>query len=256
MSKEGRHLKSRHDGAAVGDTGQGATPDARGVVPLTLDEERLSKHLISILARISTGTEPGSLPAPLQIEEFEAALLQIDHLGLKWRPLPSSVAVEAKGPEFKDALYGDVFASIRERYPYLPAELFIVASYALIEDPDIVPTNLVGTADLLEAKAEVVRRLLITPEFRSEFFLENSRKLPRLAGLDWEIVIKTAERGVRGMPNIAYAIISVSSRDNARAAKQENTFVANLKDLETLLRELEEAKLALEKANLETARQE
>src|SRR6266705_1022516 len=127
---------------------------------------------------------------PLPPAQFRTALQQLDTLGLTWTA-DSIPAIKAKGDVGDAAIAGEELAKLQREYPHLPGELSLVIAHAITGVK--VPSERVGNAEDLKAKAETVRELLITPEFKSEFFFKHSIKLPYLAGMDWEVVFKLVE---------------------------------------------------------------
>lgn len=185
---------------------------------------------------------------PLSPDDFRDALQRIDKLDLTWsadRPL----YVRAKSTKSEENLYSEEFREIQHEYPSLPRELTAVVFHALTgrEAPEIV----IGDATDLQRKVEAVREIIITPEFRSEFFFKHAIKVPYIESIDWEVVIKTRERNVRHMPGTAYALLLLTFHNTnptmGEIDKHQNiTAAVDINLVNRLLRTLIEVKGALE----------
>ena len=171
---------------------------------------------------------------PLTPDGFRAVLVEIDALGLTWTSdLPPQLI--AKAPDGGSSFASEKLKEIEERYPSLPNELGYVIWYALTGTEPL--TDLVGTRSDLRAKAEIVHELLITPEFRDEFFFSQMVKVPSFDNVDWEVVVKTSERGVQRFPGNAYALVTILMENNSHYGDKRDiaTFAINEARLEKLL---------------------
>lgn len=185
---------------------------------------------------------------PLTPDEFRDALQSIDSLGLTWsagRPL----YVKAKSAVSEQNLYSEEFREIQHKYPSLPRELTAVVYYALTGRD--TPESITGDRAGLELKASVVRELVATPAFRSEFFFKNAIKVPYIESIDWEVVIKTREKNVIHMPGTAYALLLLTFHNTnptiGEIDKHQNiTAAVDIHLVNKLLRTLVEIKGALE----------
>ncbi len=188
---------------------------------------------------------------PLTSDEFRAALRTLDDIGVTWTAdrVPHAVA---KKPETKDALFSKEVEDIRRSYPDLPRELGLVVFHALTGTP--VPLSLVGGKDELDKKVAVVNEVLITGEYRSEFFFKYAIKVPYFLNVDWEVVVKAFEKNVKGVPGIPYALLALHFRDPdtpERGIEHRTTTVAvDERLVDTLIGSLQEVKTALEQARV------
>ncbi len=179
-------------------------------------------------------------------KQFRAVLLEIDSLGLTWTTeLPPELMAKSQD---SSGFASEKLEQIEESYPTLPNELGYVVWYALTGTEPI--TELVGTKEDLEAKAEIVRELLITPEFRDEFFFSQMVKVPFFDNLDWEVVVKTCDQGVQRFPGNAYALLTILMESNAHYGDKREavTLAINEARLERLLAALIDMRAALRRA--------
>src|SRR5205823_13084363 len=67
---------------------------------------------------------------PLSPDEFRTALLAVDKLGLTWTAdlVPN---LKAKTPEMESALASEELQKLQDKYPNLPYEIHLAATYAL-----------------------------------------------------------------------------------------------------------------------------
>lgn len=184
---------------------------------------------------------------PLSPDKFRRALLEIDSLGLTWTSdLPPDLV--AKSKDKSSNFSAEKLEQIEDRYPNLPNELGYVIWYALTGTKPL--TDLVGTEADLQAKAEVVKELLVTPEFRDEFFFTQMVKVPSFDNVDWEVIVKTSERGVQHFPGNAYALMTLLMEGNSHYGDKREpvTFAINEVRLERLLAALIDMRTALQRA--------
>jgi len=186
---------------------------------------------------------------PLTPDEFRNALEKLSALGLTWTAdrIPRVVA---KNPEAEDAFLSDEFKHLQRAYPNLPRELSAVVYHALTGSP--VYYEVVGNEEGLKEKLSAVRDLLITSAYRSEFFFKYALKVPYFEDIDWEVVFKTHERNVEGIPASAYALLLLTFHNtnaNVTADRHQNLSVAvDLKMVEKLIRLLVDIRTGLEDA--------
>lgn len=186
---------------------------------------------------------------PLTSDEFRAALREVDALGLTWTadriPRPT-----AKKPETEDALFSEELREIRQAYPSLPSELSLVVFRALTGGP--VPLTLLGGKDELDKKVVAVNEILITGEYRSEFFFKYAIKVPYFLNVDWEVVVKAFEKNVKGVPGIPYALLSLHFRDpeapDQQTRRRATTAAVDERLVDKLIASLQDVKMALEQA--------
>lgn len=182
---------------------------------------------------------------PLTVEQFGDALRRIDALGVTWTA-DRTPRVKAKDSAREDALLSDAFFKIQEEYPSLPHELSIVVSYALTGSKALSAE--VGGEEALAKKAEIVNELIITIDYRTEFFFKHALKVPYIANIDWEVVLKMQERNVRQMPAVSYALMTLTFHDdNAEIEKHRSiTLAADMALINRVISTFNEIKLALE----------
>lgn len=153
--------------------------------------------------------DEGSLP-PMSPEEFEKAVRAVDQLGLTWTA-GTTPEVKAKNPETQSSLLSDEFEKLQEQYPRLPYEVFFATSYFLTESP--VYAKEAGGIENLKRKGEIAGEVIVTPEYRNAFFFRSAIKVPYLRDIDWEVVFKLHERGVKRTPGVAYGLLSLALED-------------------------------------------
>lgn len=189
---------------------------------------------------------------PLTPDEFREVLQQIEALGLTWTA-DRYPRIKAKDVKSEGALFSGAFEEIQGEYPGLPRELSVVLSYALTGNKAFIAggVDAVGGEDFLEQKSETVRELLITPDFRAEFFFKHAIKVPYFESIDWEVVLKTYEKNVGRPVGVPYALLLLTFHNtNPKASKideHQNVTVAVDEGLiDRLMGTLLEVKLALE----------
>lgn len=187
---------------------------------------------------------------PLPPDEFRNALEKLSSLGLTWTAdrIPRVIA---KDPDAESALFSEDFQKLQKAYPNLPRELSVVVYHALTGAPAY--ESVVGNEKELKEKVEAVHDLLLTSSFRSEFFFKYAIKVPYFETIDWEVVFKTHERNVAGMPAVAYALLLLTFHNtNARLGKldqhQNTTVAVDLKLVNKLIGLLLDVKVGLEDA--------
>jgi hypothetical protein len=191
-------------------------------------------------------------PEPLSPDEFRKALQRIDALGLTWTAdrLPR---VKAKDPQAEGVLFSEDFQDTQADYPSLPRELSVVVSYALTGNKIFVAggIDVVGGEEFLEQKAIIVRDLLATPSYRSEFFFKHAIKVPYFESIDWEVVLKTYEKNVQRPIGVPYALLLLTFHNtNPNVGKIDEhrnlTVAADVNLVNKLIATLIEVKTALE----------
>ena len=137
---------------------------------------------------------------------------------------------------------------IQETYPTFPQELGAVAYYILTGKR----LSWVGAdKKLLDKKAEFIRQSgLITQKYRAEYFFKHAIKVPCFSDLDWEVVVKKYERGVKDSPEISYAMLSLEFEgpDTESSRRRRIVVAVNARLVNKLLTALIDVKDALEKA--------
>ena len=191
------------------------------------------------------------LRKPLTSDEFQKVFESIDALGLTWTADIWPQLKSKTGGGTDSALTSRELEALTAEYPHFPSELGSVVFYLLAGTKP--PAEIVGSDEVLEQKAEFLRKALISPAYRSEFFFKHAIKVPYFADLDWEVVVKTFERGVKESPGIAYALLSLQFRHpvsdpRSRPRPPQNLTVAvNEQLVDQLMRYLYDLKLALQK---------
>lgn len=223
-------------GAVANRTGARAGADATG----SAGSDRIDRDLLSD----EDDDEMEDDDLPLSAEQFEYVLRAVDELGLTWTSdMPPNV--EAKNQESAPALNSEDFQEIQDEHPRFPYELGHVI-WCVLTGRQPVP-EMVGDAQEFEQKAGAVRELLISPEFRSDFFFQHMLKVPYFLDLDWEVNIKALERGVQDAPGTSYALVSLLTRNTVhRLDKAENfSFALDERRVGILIDHLLEVRAAL-----------
>lgn len=216
---------------------------------------RGSGESISLPAHIIDHTEEDEddEPPPMTPEEFEKAIREVDGLGLSWSA-DATPRVKAKSTETESSLLSDEFEKLQDAYPRLPYEVYLAASYYLTQSP--LYASEAGGIENLKRKADVARELIVTPEYRRAFFFQSSIKVPYLKDIDWEVVFKLNERGVKGVPGIAYGLLALTLQDpffTGRPGNIRNITVAVDERLtDYLLKILNEVKSTLASATIQS----
>lgn len=191
---------------------------------------------------------------PIPVVEFQDALRKIDEIGITWTS-DSPPRITPKDPEKRGALFSREIQILKEKYPYLPLEVGSIIR-ALLMGKEKVEYAATSENEFLH-KAATVKELLITPQFRSEFFFKNSTKVPHLLDVDWEVVVKHREMNVVVKPNVAYGLLSLllQSPENSGwgVQKRRNTVTVALDEqlIAKLITSLVNLKEALQKTSKE-----
>ena len=215
------NIMDDNDGGAVGIVGQGS--------PSLRDQSLEEKE------------------SPLSVDEFRSVLKRIDHLGLTWSAeIPPSM--KAKEPKDRTGLRSKDLREIRDTYPSFPFELGAVIAYALGFGE--APPELVGDPQDVEEKVATVRELVLSSEFRSDFFFKYALKTPYFEEMDWEVVIKAFERGIEAIPRDPYALVSILLRETVFGSDESKTFTFAVDErrVRRLIELLSEIQIAFRKA--------
>ena len=203
----------------------------------------------AIEEKLESEDEDEEIP-PLTPEEFEDGLRRIDLLGLTFSVdlFPSLVAKDEASPELIDSTE---FESIRDKYPGLPREVGFVAHNTLTGRKDGV--SWLGGNESYERKSQIVKELVLTEEYQTSFFFAHALKVPYFESIDWEVVLKTHEKGVIGSVSIPYALLMLTFHNtNPKLGdldKHQNITVAINRDLiDKMLATLTELRSALEES--------
>lgn len=179
-----------------------------------------SGHSMTVRGKVDETVEEEKDVKPLTPEELRMALQRVDALGLMWTA-DVSPGVKPKETGSDSAFFGEEFEKLQEEYPSLPRELSLVVGHVLTGYE--IPPNIVGSEDDLKKKAAIVKELLITPKYRSEYFFKHAIKVPYLVDIDWEVVLKLSERNVRDIPGVSYALLSLVFREPAPTRNNRQT---------------------------------
>lgn len=193
--------------------------------------------------------EPPNLSPPTNAQEFVASLESLYDMGWAFdSSYPARLTRIDDQPPTPPEL--NKLAETRAACPSLPHEIAELAWYALTgNQPD---EQIVGDTDTVEAKINAVRHLVINDDYRERFYLQTCSKLPRYRGIDWEVVIKAAERGHSATPWYPYALVTVDTVEDARGHHEHKTlaFSVGINGLNTLIDELVALKGHLERVHL------
>lgn len=176
----------------------------------------------TIIEQENDGEEDDDVP--LTPEQFGAALRRVDELGLTWSAdrVPRAKVKENIG---EDVLLGDEFRKIQEEYPTLPLELGVAVSYALTGNKLLAFE--VGGDEVLKEKAKIVTDIVLSVDYRSEFFFKHALKVPYFSNIDWEVILKLREKNVKHSPGVSYALLTLLFHDeNAEKNKHQSLTVA------------------------------
>lgn len=163
---------------------------------------------------------------PLTLEQLEDAFTRLDKIGLTWSA-DSPPGIIPKDEESETGFGTEEFQQIQRDYPTLPREVGIIMSFVFTGNRALA--DYVGGEPQLGPKAEILKQHFLTPELRSEFFFRNAIKVPYLADIDWEVVLKLDEKGVEHWPAATYAMLSLVLREpslQSRASHRRATTVA------------------------------
>src|SRR5882672_2013499 len=157
---------------------------------------------------------------PLTSSAFREALQKVADLGLMWSadPIPRVVPLNEKA---ESALLSEEYRELEKAYPSLPRELSAVVYHALTGAPAY--DSIVGPPDDLKQKVSAVRDLVLTSSYRAEFFFKYALKVPYFESVDWEVVFKTHERNVKGMPAVGYALLMLTFHNTNASVRPLNT---------------------------------
>lgn len=184
---------------------------------------------------------------PLTPEAFEEGLRKVDALGLKFSAdlFPEIGTKNESSPELVDA---DELEDLEKQYPTLPREVGLIAHNVLTGET--YGLKVLGGAESFKRKAKIVEELVLTDEYKAQFFFQHALKVPYLESIDWEVVVKTHERGVKGRISIPYALLMLTFHNtNPRVGRldvHQNVTVAINRDLiDKMLATLTEVRAAL-----------
>ena len=175
--------------------------------------------------------------SPLDLAELKRVLARLAKLGLQWTAdLPPRLRPVSTNDNA--ALRSAEFNQIVTLYPHLPLEVAALILFVVTgTKPD---KKLVGSVSDLAKKSELIKSTIVTADYKSEFFFENAIKLQKLCGLDWEVVIKTYEKDVSGIPACPYAIFSLTLHKSENSEHKHVTFATDIRGIRRLKKALSE----------------
>jgi hypothetical protein len=198
------------------------------------------------LERVINSRSPDEpVPQPTTLDEFRDVFKTMDELGWGWTT-DDPPALTPKTPGDQDP---SVLKELSQKHPRFPFELAAVVKYVLwgwVPEPTIVGT----TADL-DAKAAIVSNVLLTDDYRSVFFFEHATRFRRFYDLDWEVMVKAAERNIRRVPGTVYATITLETSETQSdfdERRHTTHFAADARSLKKMIELLNDALGALERA--------
>ena len=215
-------------------------------------------RIIKLKANIEDGFEEqlenldeDDIPPPLTPDQFESGLRRLDKLDLKFSVdlMPLILAKDESSP---DLIGVNEFEELQAEYPNLPREVGLVVHNTLTGRKDAL--DILGGLENFLKKSALVKELVITNEYKSEFFFKHALKVPYFESIDWEVVVKTHEKGVEGIVSIPYALLMLTLHDtNHRSSSksllhQNITVAVNLDLIAKLLGTLTKVKAALEES--------
>lgn len=201
---------------------------------------------------LSKDIEGAERPLRISVDEFRAALQQVNELDLTWTGdiIPR---IQPKEPQRIDRRSSPEFLQLTEKHPYLPYELGTIIRFLLMGK--VTPEEVGESESEFLQKAAIVKEMVITPDFRAEFFFSHSIKVPHFIDVDWEVVVKAYENNVNGSPGIVYGLLSLSLfrpetpwEGKSRNNKQSVTVAVNERLADKLIKSLEQLKVALQNA--------
>jgi len=219
-------------------SGQPVGPRFRDVAVM-VPKEYLDRLLSSRTAPVDE--EPTEPTTP---DELRSILLEVDRLGWQWTT-DNPPAIKPKATNLEP----QPFEGLQKKHPAFPEELAELIRYVLW---GWTPSQqIVGPPSDLPAKASIISDLLLTEDYRSEFFFEHATRLRRFYDLDWEIMVKTAERNINTFPGAAYANLVLETRETQPDLEEQTgsfQFAADATTLKRMIELLQDALKALEQA--------
>ncbi len=187
---------------------------------------------------------------PLTPGRFEDGIKRLDALGLTFS-VDLFPSIKPKNDSSPDIIDAEEFEDIQDSYPILPREVGLVAHNTITGNSHGL--DLLGGREFFERKSEIVERLVLTSKYREDFFFQHALKVPYFESIDWEIILKTHENGVKNTVSVPYALLMLSFHNtNPKLGRldvhQNITVAVNRGLLENLLATLTRAKIALEES--------
>lgn len=182
---------------------------------------------------------------PLTPAEFEEGIVRLKKLGLTFSVdlFPSIIS------KSEDLIDADEFEKIRNEFPALPREVGLVAHNTLTGTQRGL--EMLGGLDNFEEKSRIVRKLVLTAEYEADFFFKHALKIPYFESIDWEVILKTHENGVKGVVSVPYALLMLTFHNTNPKfgdldVHQNMTVAANRDLIDKMLATLTEVRAALE----------
>lgn len=182
---------------------------------------------------------------PLSPKDFEDGITRLNKLGLTFSVdlFPSIIS------KSEDLIDASEFEDIRSDYPTLPREVGLVAHNTLTGTRRGL--ELLGGLESFEEKSLIVKRLVLTTEYEADFFFKHALKIPYFESIDWEVILKTHENGVKGAVSVPYALLMLTFHNtNPKFGEldvhQNMTVAANRDLIDKMLATLTEVRAALE----------
>lgn len=199
----------------------------------------LAEALRKLLDETPPSVAPSAARQPMQAAEFVDALARIHASGwsfdLSGQLSGQLIRSSTSTPSPDDYA---VVEELQERCPNLPREVAEIALSLLTgNEPDAA---IVGEGADLSAKRAAVERFVMTDELRERFYLRHCGKVPRFTAIDWEVVVKEAERGHPRSPSFPYALATLDVINDVHGHHEHQgvTFAMGVHGLRRLISEL------------------
>jgi hypothetical protein len=205
-----------------------------------------ASKLLELLSQIA----PGEPTPPLSADEFRLVLTTVNSLGWTW----TTDNPPALKPKLRDGKEPEYPNDLVEKYPRFPQELGAIIRFVLL---GWRPRGQLGSAGELVAKAAAVSEIVLTDEYRSAFFFDHATKGKRFYDLDWEVIVKAAERNVLHSPTSIYALISVETAERQPGfdeRRESHCFAADERALQRMIDILHDALDSVKETQTQQAR--
>jgi hypothetical protein len=199
-----------------------------------------------IVASLGDDSDDAPEPRPTTIEEFRSILQRVDEFGWRWST-DDPPGLTPKDDSSDPSSIPQALGELATQYPQFPGELAAIIKFALWGWKP--PVRVVGPPIDWQGKADAASEYLLTNNYRSEFFFDYSTKIRRFWDLDWEIMVKAAERNIATSPGTVYATISLETAEkqpDLDDALDTVSFAADGKSLRLMIKVLNDALNALE----------
>ena len=194
--------------------------------------------------------EKGDDSEPLSPEDFEKGINRLMELGLTFS-VDLFPIITAKNEDSAEIFSSDKFEALQKEFPGLPREVGLTAHNTITGNSHGL--NILGGKESYEKKSKIVRELVINSEYKEKFFFQHALKVPYIDTIDWEIVLKMQERGVKDSLSIPYALLmftlhNPNPRHGQLDAYQNFTAAVNLDLIDKTLATFTEIRAALTKS--------